>query len=347
MQPVLGVAAGELGVDQVDQDEVDVRAAGQHLHAGLGGVLGEEAVGEQLRALDGGRLPGLELLRRGDLQRDGLGGDHVLQRAALHAREHRRVDLLAVLLAGEDQPAARAAERLVRRRGDDVGVRDGRGVQPRRDEPGEVRHVDHEQRADRVGDLAELGEVELPRVRRPARDDHLGPVLGGEGGDLVHVDEAVLGADVVRHDVQRLAGVVQPHPVREVAAVREVQPEDGVAVLEQREVHGRVGLRPAVRLDVRVLGAEQRLGAVDRELLGDVDELAAAVVAAAGVALGVLVGQDGALRLQHRDRREVLRRDHLQRGLLAPQLGADGLGDLGVGGGQRIVEAHDSSISFS
>ena len=55
------------------------------------------------------------------------------------------------------------------------------------------------------------------------------------------------------------------------------------------EVHGHVRLCASVRLDVRVLGAEQRLRAVDRELLDLVDDLAAAVVAAAGIALGVLV----------------------------------------------------------
>ena len=64
-----------------------------------------------------------------------------------------------------------------------------------------------------------------------------------------------------------------------------------VARLQQRVVDGRVGLRARVRLDVRVLGAEQRLRAVDRELLDHVDELAAAVVALARIALGVLVGQ--------------------------------------------------------
>ena len=80
---------------------------------------------------------------------------------------------------------------------------------------------------------------------------------------------------------------------------------------------------PACGLDVGVLGAEQLLGAVDRQLLGDVDLLAAAVVAAAGVALGVLVGQHRADRFEHRLRHEVLRGDHLQRALLAPQLGVE------------------------
>ena len=43
-----------------------------------------------------------------------------------------------------------------------------------------------------------------------------------------------------------------------------------------------------MRLHVRVLGPEERLGAVDRELLDLVDDLAPAVVAPARVALGYL-----------------------------------------------------------
>ena len=83
----------------------------------------------------------------------------------------------------EDDAAAWAAERLVRGRGDDMGVRDGVGVQPRGNQPGEVRHVDHEVGADLVGDLAEGREVELTRVGGPAGDDELGAVLVGEPAD--------------------------------------------------------------------------------------------------------------------------------------------------------------------
>ena len=78
-----------------------------------------------------------------------------------------------------------------------------------------------------------------------------------------------------------------------------------------------------------MLGAEQLLGAVDRELLGDVDVLATAVVALARVALGVLVGEHRALGLEHRHRDEVLRGDHLERVLLALELESQHLGDLG------------------
>ena len=90
-----------------------------------------------------------------------------------------------------------------------------------------------------------------------------------------------LAVDLVGGDLVQAARDVDLHAVGEVAAVGEREAHDRVARLQQRVVDGGVGLRAGVRLDVRVLGAEQRLGAVDRELLGDVDPLAAAVVAPA------------------------------------------------------------------
>ena len=70
--------------------------------------------------------------------------------------------------------------------------------------------------------------------------------------------------------------------------------------LQQRQEHAPVGLRAGMRLDVGEAAAEQLLGALDRQRLGDVDELAAAVVAPARIALGIFVGQHRALRLEHR-----------------------------------------------
>ena len=72
------------------------------------------------------------------------------------------------------------------------------------------------------------------------------------------------------------------------------------------------------------------LRAVDRELLDLVDELAAAVVALARIALGVLVRQDRALRLAHGARDPVLGGDELEPGALAPLLLLDPVGDLGI-----------------
>ena len=217
-------------------------------------------------------------------------------------------------------------------------VRHRAGVLARRDQPGEVRHVDEQLRADLVGDPPELGEVELARVGGPARDDHLRPVLLGQALDLLHVDPVVLAPHLVADDLVELARHVQLHAVREVAAVGQLHAEDRVARIEQRHVDRVVGLGAGVGLDVGVLGAEQLLGAVDRELLGDVDPLAAAVVAPAGKALGVLVGQHGARGLEDRARDEVLGGDHLERALLALQLLVEHVRDLGIDRGQRLAE---------
>ena len=124
------------------------------------------------------------------------------------------------------------------------------------DEAREVSHVDHQQRADRVGDLPEAGEVELARIGRPAGEDQLRAELLGEARQRVHVDARVVVRHAIGDDVVEAAGEVEPHAVGEVAAVVELHAEDAVAGLEQRVERGGVGLGARVRLDVRVLGAE-------------------------------------------------------------------------------------------
>ena len=49
----------------------------------------------------------------------------------------------------------------------------GLGIDAGGDEPGVVRHVDHQERADRVGDRAKALPVDDPRIRRCAGDDEL------------------------------------------------------------------------------------------------------------------------------------------------------------------------------
>ena len=107
--------------------------------------------------------------------------------------------------------------------------------------------------------------------------------------------------------------------VRQVAAVREVHAEHGVAGLQQRQVDAHVGLRAGVRLHVDVIGAEQLLGARDRQRLRDVHEFAAAVIALAGIALGVLVRHHRAGGFEHRGADEVFRRDQLEPFFLPPR----------------------------
>src|SRR3989449_5589330 len=132
--------------------------------------------------------------------------------------------------------------------------------------------------------------------------------------------------------------------VREVPAVPQREPEQRVARLRDREVRGHVRLRARVRLDVRVLGLEQSLGAIDGELLDLIDDLAAAVVALPRQALGVLVRERGAHRLEHGDRDEVLARDQFEAMLLPFHLAANQLEDGRVRLGKRRATVDHESI---
>ena len=127
-----------------------------------------------------------------------------------------------------------------------------------------------------------------------------------------------------------------------MAAVVEREPEHAVARREDGEVDRHVRLRTGVRLHVRVLGAEERLRPVAREVLDHVDDLAAAVVALAGVALGVLVRRRRPDGLEHGRPGEVLGCDQLDLSALPLELASERVGDLRVdlreAGGPKVLE---------
>ena len=191
-------------------------------------------------------------------------------------------------------------------------------------------------RPDGVGDFAHAREIDDAGVGGSAGGDHFrGWNCCGVQGEGVVIDALVLLADAVVGDLEEAAGEVRLVAMGEVAAMGEIHGEDAVAGLEDGEVDGHVGLAAGVGLDVGVLGAEELAGAIEGELLDDIDILAAAVPALAGVALGVFVGEAGALGLHDGAAGEVFGSDELDVFELAKGLAADGIGDLGIDLGER------------
>ena len=84
VQLVLNGFPGEPGVRQVQQEQVIVRAAGDHLVAH-----GDKFIAHGAAVADNGVDVFPELLRGGFLRCDGLSGDDVLQRAPPPRREAR------------------------------------------------------------------------------------------------------------------------------------------------------------------------------------------------------------------------------------------------------------------
>ena len=121
-----------------------------------------------------------------------------------------------------------------------------------------------------------------------------------------------------------LARHIHRRAVGQVAALGQVHPHDGVAQIQQGEVDRQVGLRARVGLHVGVLCAEQLAGPADGDVLHLVHIGTAAVIALAGQALGVLIGQHAAHGGHHRRGDDVLAGDQLDVFPLAGQLPAHG-----------------------
>src|SRR5215468_10305815 len=95
-----------------------------------------------------------------------------------------------------------------------------------------------------------------------------------------------------------------------------------------------------MRLHVGEGAAEQFCHALDRQPLDHVDELAAAIVALAGQALRVLVGQYRALGFEHGAADDVFRGNQLDLVALARELAADRIGHFRI----RPVERNGEKI---
>ena len=327
-QHALGLFAGDALGAQVNQHHMALGAARDDAQAAP-----HQGLGHGGGVLDHLLLVDLELGRQGLFECHRLGADHVHQRAALDAGEDGAVDLLGDRVLHQDQAATRTAQGLVRGRCDDVGIRHWVGVDARGDQAGIVRHVDHEIRPDGLGHLGETLEIDLQRVGRSAGDDQFRLVLMGQPFHRVVVD-GLVGVQPVAHHLEPLARHVEWHAVGQVAAFGQAHAHDGVAGLQQREEHRLVGLRARIGLYVGILGAEQGLEPVDRQLLDDINVLAATVIAFAGIALGVLVGQLRALGLHHRWRGVVLAGDQLDVLFLAGVLKRDRGPEFGVDVGE-------------
>ena len=178
---------------------------------------------------------------KGDLAADGQPVE--MFRAALDAREYGfvKVELLIHFIAGEDHAAARSSQCLMRGRCRHMRVRDRAGMESRRHESGDVRHIDHQIRADFVSDLAETLEIDRARVSAGAGNDHFRPALLRDLQHIVIIDHAFV-IDAIRYDIEILSGHIDRRAVCQMAAVVQVHTHKSVSRLKHREKHCHVRL---------------------------------------------------------------------------------------------------------
>ena len=123
-------------------------------------------------------------------------------------------------------------------------------------------------------------------------------------GVVVHA--LCFAVEFIAHGLVEYAACVDEASVTEVASVVEVQSHECVARLEHCEQYGCVGLCARVWLHVGIFGSEEFLDALDGQCLDDIDHLASAIVATAGISLGIFVGEARPHGLHHLFTHEVL-----------------------------------------
>jgi hypothetical protein len=88
-----------------------------------------------------------------------------------------------------------------------------------RDRAGDVRHIDHEERADFAAHVAEFREIDHPRISARPGQNQLRLVLARQLGDLIVIDPLCVARHAVMDDLEVFAREIEPHAVRQVAAV--------------------------------------------------------------------------------------------------------------------------------
>mmetsp|Transcript_27738 Transcript_27738/g.80063 ORF Transcript_27738/g.80063 Transcript_27738/m.80063 type:complete len:283 (+) Transcript_27738:507-1355(+) len=256
----------------------------------------------------------------------------MIVRPALQGGEDGTVDGAHVLFLGKDHPRPRAAQRLVGGTGNDICTCKGTVGDTTGNQPRNVRHVDHQNRTHRIGNLSHPGIIPLPGVGRGTGNEELGQEHLGSLLQIIVIDQPRVGRHNVRHTLEvhrrgRNLALGRLESVRQMSSAGQVEAHDPVMRRQEGGVHGEVGGGAGVRLDVDApfAGAEpiQGQGPVHAQRFDLVDVLVAAVVAPSHLALGVLVGEAGSQDGPDGRTGEIFRGDELEAVALPAVFGID------------------------
>ena len=190
----------------------------------------------------------------------GNTGNGVVVRPALETREHGQVDLglhvqTLVVPPEEDDAGSGTSEGFVNGAGDNVAVLEGRGNHSRRHQTRHVSHVRHQPAPVLIGDLLEPLVVQVPGVAADAGNDHLGFEQASGLLQFVIVYQTSFGINFVRQGLEENTGggdfrFRSVESMGEMTSIGKIKTHDTPMRLHQSCVHGKVGRRPAVWLDI-------------------------------------------------------------------------------------------------
>ena len=298
---------GNIHGPQVSQHQMVVRTAGDQVKA-----LFQQRFCHGLCVPDHIMGIGFKLRLHGFPQADCLCCDHMLERAALGAGEHSGVQLFGIRFTGQDQAAPRATEGLMGGGCDNIRIGHRTHMGAARNQTGNVGHVHHQHCTNLMGNVRKNLKIDGSGIGGRTGNHKLGLAFLCHVPDLVIVDQAGIMVDIIGNHIVILAGHIGRAAMGQVSAVGQTHAHHGITGLQQSQLNRHIGLSARMGLDIGKFRAKQRFCPVNAKLLDLIHHMTAAIVALAGQALGIFVGENGTHGSDDRRRREVLRRNQLQ-----------------------------------
>ena len=186
-------------------------------------------------------------------------------------------------------------------------------------------HINQEQCANLVGNLAHTLVVPLTAICRRATDDQLGFVLHCQSLHCVVIDTTRSLIELITDSLEIHTRHIHRRAVRKVSAVRQIESHKGIARFQNSGKYCHICLRARVWLNVGVLSAVQFAQTVNSQLLDLIHYLTSTVVTSCGIAFCILVSKYRTHSFHHLIAYEVLRCDqldtvHLTRAFLGNQI---------------------------
>ena len=240
-------------------------------------------------------------------------------------------------LFAQDHAAARTAKGFVRSGGHDVEAEIQRvGQSAARHHARVVGRVAHGQGAHFVGYRLERCVIQITRIGGVPGQQQLGTMLQRSLADGFEVERTVCRVGLVADEIEELAHMRYGRSVGQVSAVGKIHGQDRIAGLQQPQIHGLVHGRTGQRLHIGMLRTKHLTGPLARQVLQNVRIILSAVIAAAGVAFGILVGEHGPQCGEHLRIGVILRRNQLDAGGLTLFFSLDEFVYAGIGLGKKI-----------
>lgn len=211
----------------------------------------------------------------------------------------------------------------MRGRGNEMAVFEGGGQQPFGDEACGVGDIGQYEGTYFIGYAADARIVPVTAVRRSTAENEFRFMGACLLFQHVIVYQAVFFPDTIKSCVVGFAGEIDGGAMCQMAAHGEVQAEDGISRLQDGQHNCGIRLGAGVRLHVGVGAVEHLFDAIDGQLFGFIYDFTAAIVAAAGIAFSIFVGQDAARCAHNVVGSEIFGGDEFDAIALAVELPAD------------------------